>query len=85
MAATSAAKKRLSKRNGRFGGVMARAMKWIALRSGTIPALANACQAPGGCRHGARTRDAEHEAGLFVGLAHRRQRESRGLGERLAA
>jgi len=29
MAAISAAKKRLSKRRGRFGGVMARAMKFV--------------------------------------------------------
>ena len=47
-APTSAAKKRLSKRSGRFGGVMARAMKWIVLRSGRMPALAKASQAPGG-------------------------------------
>ena len=77
IADTSAAKKRLSKRSGRFGGVMARAMKWIWLRSGTMPAVANGCHA---CRrrvHRLGRRHAEHQPGFLIGLAHRGERIGR--------
>ena len=67
-AVISAAKKRLSKRRGRRGGVMARPTKWTALRSGMIPACAKACQGPAGATTSHCGR-AEHQPGFLVGFA----------------
>ena len=73
IAEMSAAKSRLSNAVTRFGGVMARAMKWMALRSGTMPALAKASHGPWRGHDRPGTRSTEHQPGLLVGFTHRRQ------------
>ena len=81
MALASAVKKRVSKRRGRRGGVMARAMKWMLRQVGmnrrprrrptTAPAgAAGALGAPG----------AEQQAGLLEGLADGGERQRPRLG-----
>jgi hypothetical protein len=46
IASRSMAKKRVSKRFGRRGGVMARPMNWTALRSGRMPCSKNGAHDP---------------------------------------
>ena len=53
IAVASTAKKRASKRLGRFGGVIARAMKCKASRSGKTPASLKAAHGPSGTTSGA--------------------------------
>ena len=60
-------------------------MKWTVLRSGRMPALAKASQAPGGVADRPGRGTPEHQAGLLVGLAHRGERESRAPWRRSAA
>ena len=79
MAAISAAKKRLSKRRGRFGGVMARRDEMDGAEVGNDAGFGERLPRPRRRRDRRRTRRAEHEAGLLIGLADRGEREARGF------